>query len=630
MKKFKLILVLILTLAFTSQSLSSGDAGVWTTWYKHSLVEGARGLYDIRQWLDANNLVDTNSQFSTHTICDSKSDVARTANGSCNDKESPSMGAAGIRFGRNIRLSDVKAVTDQEIFEPNPRLISLELLTRHEFKPIDFLNLLAASWIQFMIHDWLSHGDNEVLSPMLLPLPANDPSGQREMFVLRTKKDPRTKADLAKGIPQTYKNEVTHWWDGSQIYGSDLATQNNLRSHQDGKMLVVTHLDGDRLNIDPVDGIEATGFKRNWWVGLSLMHQLFVLEHNSIAERIKKSHPEMDDQTIFDKARLVNVAVMAKIHTLEWTPAILPNATLAAAMNANWFGALSGGGKHIDLLKKLGLKNAVLDGIVGGEKDLHKVPYSITEEFTSVYRLHSLLPESLQLLSSKTGQPLLNQAGQPMPPIALPSIRDEHSHDLTDRTSPTDLFYSFGMQHPGALTLNNFPKFMQSLEIKLPEGFKLFGIDTKLETIDLATIDLIRDRERGVPRYNEFRRLLNLKPIHNFEELNDDPKIVAKLKSLYGDVSKLDLLIGCLAESDSHRPDHFGFGETQFQIFILMASRRLQADRFFTTDFNAGVYTQEGMDWVEAATFKSVLLRHFPGLKRHLEGVKNAFRPWHE
>ncbi len=629
MKKFKPLILLILTLIFASQSFSNADSGIWTDWYRKSLVEGAKDLYNMRQWLDKHNLVDTNATLPTNYVCDPSREFARTADGSCNDKNQPAMGAAGIRFGRNIQLTDVHSPTDKEIFEPNPRLISLELLTRHQFKPVDFLNLLAASWIQFMIHDWLSHGDNEVTSPMWLDLPPNDPSGQSKMLVLRTKKDPKTRADLAAGIPQTYKNEVTHWWDGSQIYGSNQEIQNKLRSHQNGKLLVNPKFDGDRLTMDSNDGVEATGFKRNWWVGLSLLHQLFTLEHNAIAERLKKSYPEMTDQELFDKARLVNVAVMAKIHTVEWTPAILPNETLTAAMNINWFGLISHGGKHEDFLKKLGSKNAVLDGLVGGEKDLHEKPYSITEEFTSVYRLHSLLPETLQLLSSKTGKPLRNHLGQALAPVPLESIRDEKSHEITDHASPTDLFYSFGTQHPGALELNNFPHFMQNLEIKLPDGFKLLGIDTKLETIDMGTIDLIRDRERGVPRYNEFRRLIHLTPITKFEDLTDDSIVIAKLKRLYNnDVSKLDLMIGCLAEAPSHRPDHFGFGETQFQIFILMASRRLQADRFFTTDYNAQVYTQEGIDWVYKASFKSVLLRHFPGLRRHLEGIDNAFKPW--
>ena len=148
----------------------------------------------------------------------------------------------------------------------------------------------------------------------------------------------------------------------------------------------------------------------------------------------------------------------------------------------------------------------------------------------------------------------------------------------------SDLFYSFGNQHPGALVLNNFPRFMQELSIP---GNPFF---------DMGTVDIVRARERGVPRYNEFRRQLGLNPIRSFDDLTDDANRRKELKSVYGDdggVEKLDLLIGTLAEG--HRPTGFGFGETMFQIFILNASRRLQADRFYTDCYNEDVYTSEGL-----------------------------------
>jgi len=187
----------------------------------------------------------------------------------------------------------------------------------------------------------------------------------------------------------------------------------------------------------------------------------------------------------------------------------------------------------------------------------------------------------------------------------------------------TDLFYSFGRQHPGQLVLNNYPKFMQELSVP---GNPLF---------DMGAVDILRARERGIPCYNEFRRQLGLKEIRSFNDLIDDqsdPKgIVRRLKEVYGDqpedVEKLDLMIGTLAEE--HRPMGFGFGETMFQIFILNASRRLQADRFYTDSYNEETYTEEGLKWVDNATLKSVLLRHYPELGNSgLANVKNAFEPW--
>jgi hypothetical protein len=55
----------------------------------------------------------------------------------------------------------------------------------------------------------------------------------------------------------------------------------------------------------------------------------------------------------------------------------------------------------------------------------------------------------------------------------------------------------------------------------------------------------------------------------------------------------------------------------------------LQADRFFTESYNEETYTPEGLAWIDAADFKSVLLRHYPELAdTGLSNVNNAFEPW--
>jgi hypothetical protein len=112
------------------------------------------------------------------------------------------------------------------------------------------------------------------------------------------------------------------------------------------------------------------------------------------------------------------------------------------------------------------------------------------------------------------------------------------------------------------------------------------------------------------------------------EDLTSDPAALAALKRVYhDDVELVDMHVGSRAESQ--RPTGFGFGETLFQIFILNASRRLEADRFFTDSYNEETYTREGLDWVDLADMKGVLLRHYPELlPTGLQNVANAFEPW--
>jgi hypothetical protein len=177
-----------------------------------------------------------------------------------------------------------------------------------------------------------------------------------------------------------------------------------------------------------------------------------------------------------------------------------------------------------------------------------------------------------------------------------------------------DLFYSFGRAHPGAITLHNYPRGLQNFQ--RPDGIPQ----------DLAATDIFRSRELGVPRYNEFRKLLHLTPINKFEDLTDNPVWVRELRRVYDDdVEQLDQMIGMYAEN---APQGFAFSDLAFRIFVLMASRRLNSDRFLTTDYNEGAYTKVGIEWVNDTDMSTVLLRHYPALAPALRGVTNAFWPW--
>ena len=600
---------------------------IWTNWYDRKMVVAILTLAHMREQLNGHNL---SSSYPPGALVGFQPPGLtpppgvthfRTADGSWNNLTDPKEGAAGTRFLRNIDLTAIQPESEAELLTPNPRAISRQLLTRpvgSDGRPVmtevPFLNLLSASWIQFMNGDWINHG--EILDDRFIevPLPDDDPARQRyrqsTMRVGSTQRDPTRR----EGEPAaaTCINEVTHWWDGSQIYGSDEQTQLRLRSKHHGKMKIKP--DGTLPVHD--DGVEDTGFRRNWWVGLSMLHALFVHEHNTICEMLLAAHPEWkdDDDRLFNVARLINAAVMAKIHSVEWTPAILPNPNLDVGLNVNWYGLATfflHKGKKRKTLSLINIRNPEVGGIVGNPVNKHNRAFGLSEEFVEVYRLHSMLPETLRL--RRRGQ---NEVVEEIP---FPATRQSGSIGLTQRYPLADLFYSFGNQHPGALELNNFPRFMQELSIA---GSSLF---------DMGTVDILRARERGVPRYNEFRHQLGLNPIESFDDLSDDPQIRSKLKAVYGTgpgaVAKLDLLIGTLAEG--HRPTGFGFGETMFQIFILNASRRLQADRFFTDSYTEDVYTAEGLRWIDQTDFKAVLLRHFPELAdTGLANIKNAFEPW--
>jgi hypothetical protein len=597
-------------------------AKVWTDWYDRPWELGVLVLAFMREQLNAHNLISTyrRGELVAFQKPGQRPPLGvthfRTADGSWNNLTDPKEGAALTRFLRNVDLS--ATCPDPRLLTPNPREISRELLTRPDdaagrpdMKAVVFLNLLAASWIQFMTHDWINHGDTYPDHFIRVPLAGDDPARRRyqktELAIGATQPDPTRKPQGEPACASSI-NEVTHWWDGSQIYGSDQATQNRLRSGVMGKM----KLNGDGLlPVERATDVEDAGFRRNWWIGLTMLHTLFVREHNAICDMLYDAYPAWDDNRLFNVARLINAGVMAKIHSIEWTPAILPNQTLETGLNSNWYGLLTylfRKGKARKTLSEVNIRNPELGGIVGNPINRHDSPFGLTEEFVEVYRLHSLLPETLQL--QRRGQTGLKH-------VPIIETRQHGSVDMTSTYAMSDLFYSFGNQHPGALQLNNFPRFMQ--ELSVPGN----------PFLDIGTVDIVRARERGVPRYNEFRRQLGLNPIHSFGDLTDDPNVRTKLQSVYHDVEDLDLLIGTLAEG--HRPTGFGFGETVFQIFIVSASRRLQADRFYTDHYNEDVYTPDGLRWIDQTDLKTVILRHYPDLAdTGLANIKNAFEPWDE
>ncbi|MCV7352709.1 hypothetical protein H7K15_21520 [Mycobacterium parmense] len=570
-------------------------------WYRLPKPLGLAVLIGLRQRLRADNLFDTGRGAADRppTTLAGRTDfkTARTLDGTHNDLRDPLMGSIGSRFGRNVAPELTHPEPTERFWEPNPRLVSRELLTREEFQPATTLNLLAAAWIQFEVHDWLSH-DTTNSRPFEVPLEPDDPwpRKDRPMKIRRTAPDPSPDGSG----PPTFVTADTHWWDASQIYGNTTQFADGLRAHSQGRLGL------DQHGLHPVElerFLAPLGNKNNFWVGLAMLHALFLREHNAICERLASAYPAMTDQQLYDTARLINVALMAKVHTLEWTPAIIAHPTSQAALHANWFGLL---GERFDEAHGRVFADEVLQGIPGSPTDFHGVPYSLTEEFVAVYRLHPLIPDDYEFRSARDNSLLKT--------CRLPDLTYQHVRERLDEFSMPDLFYSFGTANPGAVTLHNFPKYLQYFD-RRPR-------DTP---IDLAAADILRTRERGVPRYNAFRRALRLKPAATFDELTDNPHWAEQLRQVYQDIERVDLMIGLYAEP---KPPGFGFSDTAFRIFILMASRRLESDRFFTRDFRPQIYTDVGMTWIRQNSLRTMLLRHMPELEPSLRGVSNPFAPW--
>jgi hypothetical protein len=523
--------------------------------------------------------------------------TARSIDGTSNDLSDPRMGAMGAAFGRNM----TPVYRPDLIGSPNPIAVSDALLKREAFIPARSLNLLAAAWIQFQVHDWVDHrrhrlGERDVV----VEIPGGSKwrsrrEGPEEPVMRIAGNEPLIEGDAQAGRPPVFANTISHWWDASQVYGIDHQKAAELR---DGPYI---RLEDGYLPVG-TNGAELTGFTDNWWLGLGAMHTLFAREHNLLCDALRSEYRGWDDERVYQTARLIVSALIAKIHTIEWTPAILATETISLALNSNWSGAPK------DWLTQLGIwlvDAHALRGITETTPDHHAAPYSLTEEFVTVYRMHPLIPDDYAFCRHGDGKVLGTHP--------FGEIQGLVADDFMRRVGLHDTLYSFGIAHPGAITLHNYPNALRNFE--RGNG----------ERIDLAVVDLVRDRSRGIPRYNDFRERLHKPRIRRWEDLAEDPESVRRLKDLYKDIDMVDTMVGLFAEAP---PLGFGFSDTAFRIFILMASRRLQSDRFLTVDFRPEVYSPLGMDWVARNGMTSIILRHCPELAPVLPRTASAFAPW--
>ncbi|TYJ37670.1 hypothetical protein E1A91_A05G391300v1 [Gossypium mustelinum] len=220
----------------------------------------------------------------------------RTADGSYNDPFNEGAGSQGSFFGRNI----MPVHQTDKLMKPDPMVVATKLLTRTQYKDTDKqFNMIAASWIQFMIHDWIDHMENTNQKVELIaPKEVANKCPLSSFKFYPTREFPTGFYDIKSGA----KNIRTPWWDGSVIYGSNKERLQKVRTFTDGKLKISE----DGLLQQDEDGIPISGDIRNSWAGVSTLQALFIKEHNAVCDTLKKEYPDLNDEELYRYARLVN------------------------------------------------------------------------------------------------------------------------------------------------------------------------------------------------------------------------------------------------------------------------------------------------------------------------------------
>src|SRR5436190_16976082 len=97
----------------------------------------ALNLLSLRLDLSDLNVFDTGTPIRTHGLEEPPPEVlkARQPDGKWNDLEDPEMGSRGTPFTRNVDPKNIKPEKPPRLYDPSPRQVSLELMTRDYFKP---------------------------------------------------------------------------------------------------------------------------------------------------------------------------------------------------------------------------------------------------------------------------------------------------------------------------------------------------------------------------------------------------------------------------------------------------------------------------------------------------------------
>ena len=539
------------------------------------------------------------------------------------DDQNGQMGAAMTRFSSNIPPRRVRPDVDR--ITPSARTVSTRLRARltdvdgnEVVIPALILNDAAAAWIQFQFHNFGGNTLRDSINnnPYRFPRNPTDKWPDDVARVERTTHDPTRVTFDGRPTPI---NEKTPAWVQAQLYGNSQAEQNRLRSFVDGKL----RIGDDKLLLEDPSrpGVDLTGFNNNYNPQLSFLHWLFTLEHNAIADYLHDFHPDWDDEALFQKARKVNCAQIARIHTIEWTEDLLQHPTLQLGMHADYYGLLGQRLKcylmrlshrhaFVDRLLKPIRRNDFIWGMPGSSWEHHDGPYQVPKHFRLVYRLHEMVLGANDIVNPETGELLAR--------IELIDFIHHNTRQHVKRFGYETLAWSFVSKSCGALKLHNFPRALTRFN-RMQDG----------TLIDLAELDIFREREDGTGSYNDLRRSLGEPPVASFLELTGgDAELARELEIVYeGDVDKVDAGIGILAEP---KPAGFALGFVQFYQFVLNAPRRIKSNRFLSEGYNYREY-QEGLNWVEhAGGFKGAIRRHLPALREKLEGVRRGFAPWPE
>ncbi|MBI3412133.1 MAG: peroxidase [Planctomycetes bacterium] len=435
----------------------------------------------------------------------------RTIDGTDNNAAHPTWGSAGVDLIRIAPAAYADGSTPTGANRPSGRLIS-DTVAAHPADDVKNARLMSAfiyAWGQFIDHDLDLTTNASPAVPFNIKVPTGDPqfdpnsTGTQVITLNRSEFDPNTGTSARN--PRQQINDITAFLDGSMIYGSDAVRAAALRTFSGGKLKTS---DGNLLPFNTVGLPNANDshlfpdnqlflagdVRANENIELTSLHTLFVREHNRLAGKIAAANPTLSDEQIYQLARRYVIAEIESITFNEFLPALLGSNAVKAYAGYNPF-----------------------------------VNPGIANEFsTAAFRVgHTMLGNDVEFL-------------------------DNNGNEVRDALALSDAFFN-----PPVVQQTGIDPILKYLASDKAEEVDTMVVDSVRNFLfgppgagglDLASLNIQRGRDHGLPDYNTARAAYGLPKVTSFAQITSNKDLQQRLQKLYGSVNNIDLWVGGLAE----------------------------------------------------------------------------------
>lgn len=492
-----------------------------------------------------------------------------------NNVANPTWGTAGTDLLRLTPAEYADGISSPSLpQDASPRLISN--IVNNQADPADpsedintvnqlSLSDFAYSFGQFMDHDMDLTPGNGASIPISVPV--GDPIGgpnDTPLYFDGSETDPATGTSTSN--PAQDVNAITSYLDLSQVYGSDQATADALRTFVGGQMktsagglppldnstyFTAAQLTAINASVGgmaddgslPESDMYVTGDSRgNENVELTALQTLFLDNHNRIAAQLQKENPTWSDEQLYQEARKINIAEYQAIIYNEWIPDVLGKNALAPYTGYN-----------------------------------ASVDVAIANEFSTVaFRFgHSLLSGSIER-QGNNGQA-----------VAASVPLDEDFFDPTilngeGMPSTTDPVTGLTTTNIGAILKGDADGDAQAEDVQTINEVRDELFNEVVPGVgygqDLIALDIARGRDNGIGSYNQVRVAMGLPAVTSFAQITSNVQVQQELQEAYGNVNNIDAFEGGLAEDPVPGSD---VGPLFQAIMVNQFTRLRNGDRFF-------------------------------------------------